>query len=83
LKEREKGDELEKKTLLSVDRRFGVWRDVGLADEFVCGLAITSLFAIVQDVNIEPVGWRGEREISSGERRGTFYRHPMRFGRGL
>jgi hypothetical protein len=39
--------------LLSVDRRFGVWRDVGLADQFACGLAITSLFAIVQDVDVE------------------------------
>jgi hypothetical protein len=25
----------------------------------------------------------GEREIESGERRSTFYRHPMRFGLGL
>jgi hypothetical protein len=28
-------------------------------------------------------GWRGEREIESGERRGTFYRPPMRFGPDL
>jgi hypothetical protein len=62
-------DKLEKKTLLSVDGRFGVWRDVGLADQFICSLAITSLFAIVQDVDVEPGGWRGEREIESGERR--------------
>jgi hypothetical protein len=59
LRERAKRDELEKKTLLCVDRRFGVWRDVGLDDQFACGLAITSLFAIVQDVNVEPGGWRG------------------------
>lgn len=26
---------------------------------------------------------RGEREIEGGERRDTFYRHPMRFGPGL
>jgi hypothetical protein len=59
-REREKeqrGDELEKKTLLSVDGRFGLWRDVGLDDQFACGLAIASLFAIVQDVDVEPGGW--------------------------
>jgi hypothetical protein len=69
--------------LLSVDRRFGVWRDVGLDDQFACGLAITSLFAIVQDVDVEPGGWKGERKIGREERRSTFYRHPMRLGRGL
>jgi hypothetical protein len=46
--------QLEEKTLLSVDGRFGLWRDVGLDDKFVCGLAKTSLFAIVEYVDVEP-----------------------------
>jgi hypothetical protein len=42
--------------LLSVDGGFGLWRDVGLDDKFTSSLAITSLFAIVQDVDVEPGG---------------------------
>ena len=56
MRERARRDELEKKTLLSVNGGFGFWRDVGLDDKFAGGLAITSLFAIVQDVDVEPGG---------------------------
>jgi len=40
--------------LLSVDGRFGFWRDIGLCDELIGSLVITSLFAIVQYVDVEP-----------------------------
>jgi hypothetical protein len=54
-------DGLEKKTLLSVDGRFRFWRDVGLVDKLAGSLVIASLFAIVQDVYVEP-GWGEERD---------------------
>jgi hypothetical protein len=41
---------------LGVDGRFGFRRDIGLRDELVGSLVITSLFAIVQDVDVEPEG---------------------------
>jgi hypothetical protein len=62
--------------LLSVDGGFGIWRDVGLDDEFVGGLAIASLFAIVQDVDVEPGGWGGQLEMKEQKGGVTFYRHP-------
>jgi hypothetical protein len=49
-------DGLKKKTLLGVDGRLGFRRDIGLRDELVGSLVITSLFAIVQDVDVEPEG---------------------------
>jgi hypothetical protein len=58
-------DGLEKKTLLGVDGRFRFWRDVGLGDKLAGSLVIASLFAIVQDVNVEP-GWERE-EHALGE----------------
>jgi hypothetical protein len=45
--------------LLGVDWGFGIWRDFGLDDKFAGGLAIASLFAVVQDVDVEPGGWDG------------------------
>jgi hypothetical protein len=51
---RKEGNGLEKKTLLSVDGRFRFWRDVGFRDKLARSLVITPLFAIVQDVYVEP-----------------------------
>jgi hypothetical protein len=69
-------DKLEKKSLLSVDWGFGIWSDFGLGDKFVCSLAITSLFAIVQDVDVEPAGLGSEREMGREERRLHFIAIP-------
>jgi hypothetical protein len=51
---RKEANWLEKKTLLSVDGRFRFWRDVGFCDKLARSLVITPLFAIVQDVYVEP-----------------------------
>jgi len=71
----QKRDELEKKTLLSVDGRFRFRRDVGLGDKLASSLVIASLFAVVEYVDVEP-GERGEnaREVRLRRGKGTWER---------
>ena len=67
--------------MLSVDGRFRFRRDVGLGDKLASSLVITSLFAVVEYVDVKP-GEAETREVRIEKEKGRGGRGWGRYGLG-
>ena len=70
----EDGPPLKQETLSGVDGRLGVCGDICLVHEFAGGFCVSSLVAVVVDVDVEPV-WGAIRRESDAQSKERGMRH--------